>query len=166
MNQDGTRVLVTVPISIGARSVVGGGAMIHPGVVIGVDAVVEPCSNVSAMTQIGDGEVWGGNPARFLRMRNEVRSLETDNRSAPHSPLSETDELLLRTIVAKSLNRPVDSITPDFSRRESAAWDSLAQLRISLSLQQEFGIQLSSQESFQLSAMSDLRAVLRQSRSS
>jgi hypothetical protein len=70
VNHDGSRLIITSPIKIGARSVIGGSAQIHPGVQIGDDVVVEPSSYVSAFTVIGDGEVWGGNPARFLRMRN------------------------------------------------------------------------------------------------
>ncbi len=161
VNSDGSRVLVTVPISIGARSVVGGDAAVHFGVVIGVDAVIEPASYVPAMTHIGDGEVWGGNPARFLRKRTEPGPTPEEVDGGQQALLSPDNEMVLRSLVASSLHRPADSITEDFSRRDSAAWDSLAQLSMALSLQQNFGIQLSSQESFQLFSMSDLRDVLR-----
>jgi len=160
---DGSRELVTAPVSIGARSIIGGEATIHLGVVVGFDAIVEPCSYVPPMTQIGNGEIWGGNPARFLRMRNEGVPVVLEAETARQLMLSEPSELLLRTIVAESLHRSVDSITSDLSRRDSAEWDSLTQLGMAMKLQDKFHVQLSTQESFQLQSMSHLRDALRRS---
>lgn len=55
------RVEIADNVIIGARSVVG------PGVRIGEGAVVMPNSVVAVFTQIGPGELWGGNPARQVQ---------------------------------------------------------------------------------------------------
>ncbi|MEJ7590637.1 MAG: hypothetical protein WKF77_03755, partial [Planctomycetaceae bacterium] len=165
VNPDGSRLMVTSPIRIGVRTVIGGAAQIHPGVQIGDDAVVEPASCVSAFSQIGDGEVWGGNPARFIRMRNAPPQAEPKVNSArsEDSLLDETTETLLRQLVAQSLHRPVESVTPNLSARDNTAWDSLAQLGMAAELHSRFGITLTNQESFRLRSMRSLRDVIRNS---
>jgi|GEM_PF-5670984 len=163
MNPDGVRILVTMPIRIGPRAVIGGGAAVHPGVVIGADAVIEPCSYVAPMTHVGDGEVWGGTPARFLRMRNADGAIATETHEVDIPLLADAEETSLRQIVARALHRPVEAISGSLSAEETSAWDSLAQLEISLGLHKQFGIRLSGQESFQLRSLSDLRAAIRRS---
>lgn len=162
-NPDGSRLMVTSPIRIGERTVIGGGAQIQPGVQIGTDAVVEPFSCVTPFSQIGDGEVWGGNPARFIRMRNAPALAEpvTHYSSASDLLLDDATELVLRQIVARVLHRPVESVTSTQSARDTAAWDSLAQLSMAVELQSRFGITLTNQESFRLRSMSSLRDVVR-----
>jgi putative colanic acid biosynthesis acetyltransferase WcaF len=60
--------LATAPIRIGAGAWVCAEAYVHPGVEIGVDAV----AGVRAVVLRGvpPGQIVGGNPAKFLRMRN------------------------------------------------------------------------------------------------
>ncbi len=166
LNPDGSRLMITSPIKIGARSVIGGAAQIHPGVQIGKDAVVEPASYVSAFTVIGDGEVWGGNPARFLRMRNAPQRAGAIPHTAPVTVtlLDEATETTLRELVARALHRPVESVTPHLSALETAAWDSLAQLGMTVELQKQFGMTLTNQESFRLRSMACLREVIAKSR--
>ncbi len=166
LNPDGTRLMITSPIKIGARSVIGGAAQIHPGVQIGEDAVVEPASYVSAFTVIGDGEVWGGNPARFLRMRSATqRSIADPHLERGASTLLDWDaETTLRVLVARVLHRPVETVTPHLSALDSSAWDSLAQLGMAVELQKQFGIALTNQESFRLRSMACLREVIAKSR--
>jgi acetyltransferase-like isoleucine patch superfamily enzyme len=55
----------TAPITIGHRSFIGGHCTILKGVVIGEEAVVGAGSVVSR--SIPSGEIWAGNPARFLK---------------------------------------------------------------------------------------------------
>lgn len=162
VNPDGSRLMVTSPIRIGAGTVIGGGAQVHPGVQIGTDAVVEPFSCVTPFTQIGDGEVWGGNPARFIRMRNAPAPTEQASYPADGSDslLDDFREGVLRQIVASVLHWPVESVTPDLSARDTAAWDSLAQLSMAAELQRQFGVTLSAQESFRLRSMANLRSAV------
>ncbi|MES2561925.1 MAG: DapH/DapD/GlmU-related protein [Pseudomonadota bacterium] len=55
------------PISIGHNVTIGAHSVILSGVTIGNKAIVASNAVVSKGTQIGDGEVWGGTPARRLR---------------------------------------------------------------------------------------------------
>lgn len=166
VNPDGSRTLVTSRVIIGARSVIGGTAQIHPGVRIGADAIIEPASYVPAFTQIGDGEVWGGNPARFIRMRTATAPVEPASAkvTSPVALLDDATETSLRQIAAQALHRPVQDISPAMSCLDTAAWDSLAQLGMSVDLQKQFGIVLTHQESFRLRSMCDLREVVSRSR--
>lgn len=60
----------TRPITIGARSFVGGGAMVLPGVTIGNEAIVAAGSVV--MHDVPDRTIVAGNPARVIRRDVEV----------------------------------------------------------------------------------------------
>jgi hypothetical protein len=55
------------PIAIGSHVTIGAHAVVLAGVVIGDHALVAANSVVVKDTNIGDGETWGGNPARRLR---------------------------------------------------------------------------------------------------
>jgi len=69
---DGDLVYKAAPIHIGKNVTIGGDARIALGTTVGDGALVEPCSNVIAYSKIGPGEVWGGNPAVFIRKREGV----------------------------------------------------------------------------------------------
>ena len=56
-------------IRIGNRVTVGANSVILPGVTIDDDAIVAALSVVPKHTHIGEGEVWGGNPARLIKKR-------------------------------------------------------------------------------------------------
>lgn len=60
--------LMTAPIRIGAGAWVCAEAYVHPGVTIGTDAVAGVRAVV--LHDVPPGQVVGGNPARFIRMRN------------------------------------------------------------------------------------------------
>lgn len=159
----GDRVLSTAPIVIGARAVIGGLAHINPGVRIGADALVEPGSYVPAFTGIGDGEVWGGNPARFLRHRSESTKTTPDRTSelASHADRDASwDEAALRHVVATALDLTVSDIPADFQSCDCSAWDSLGQLAIAAGLHDRFGVLISAERGFQLKSLADLRQLL------
>jgi FkbH-like protein len=63
----GTLEYTSEPIEIGDHTTIGGNTRIGMGVKIGRGAVIEMGSNVLPFTRIGADEVWGGNPAIFLR---------------------------------------------------------------------------------------------------
>lgn len=52
-------------VIIGDGAFIGAGSVILKGVTIGKNSIVGACSLVSK--DIPDGEIWGGNPARFIR---------------------------------------------------------------------------------------------------
>lgn len=165
---DGTRICVTAPVVIGPRAVVGGKARIDIGVQIGADAIVEPMSYVPPYTAIGPGEVWGGIPARFVRLRdnstrpsNEPLLIVTPEMTtaSPHPFAHEQD---VREILATALHRPIESITPDLTANGCASWDSLGQLGIAAGLQSRFGIVLTTQESLRLKSFQQIQQLLRE----
>jgi putative colanic acid biosynthesis acetyltransferase WcaF len=60
--------LVTAPVKIGAGAWVCAEAYVHPGVTIGIDAVVGVRAVV--LHDVMPGQVVGGSPAKLLRMRH------------------------------------------------------------------------------------------------
>ena len=60
--------LVTAPIQIGNGAWICAEAYVHPGVTVGTDAVAGVRAVV--LQDVPSGQVVGGNPAKFLRMRN------------------------------------------------------------------------------------------------
>lgn len=182
-NPDGGAHLVTATVIIGDRAVVGGNARIDPGVRIGPDSIVEPCSYVTAFTTIGPGEVWGGSPARFIRMRQESarpqagaaappapragEAPRAGQAACPAIPAADIDDAegrLLREIVALALDRPVEQVTDELSAEHCSAWDSLCQMSIAAGLQQRLGIMAPASESHKLRSLHDVRNLVRQSR--
>lgn len=165
----GDRVLSTAPIVIGPRAVIGGHAHVNPGVRIGADALIEPGSYVAAFTVIRDGEVWGGNPARFLRHRFKSPVVaESEDEQSPANQccltgqLTEKEESALRQVVATALDLIAAEIPEDFQASDCAAWDSLGQLAIAAGLHDRFGISVPAERGFQLKSLADLRQLLRE----
>ena len=60
------RRLAHYPIRIGHNVTIGAGATVLAGVVVGDGAIVSTGAVVTKETLIGDGEIWGGIPARLL----------------------------------------------------------------------------------------------------
>jgi UDP-2-acetamido-3-amino-2,3-dideoxy-glucuronate N-acetyltransferase len=57
------------PVVVKSGAVIGGGATVLPGVVVGVSAVLAAGSTLTK--HLPDNEVWAGNPATFLMTRPE-----------------------------------------------------------------------------------------------
>lgn len=55
---------------IGKRSIIGANSVIMPGIEIGDDCLIGAGSVVSK--NVPDGEVWVGNPAKFLKKRSDL----------------------------------------------------------------------------------------------
>tara|TARA_B100000989_G_scaffold217792_1_gene165986 strand:- start:330 stop:1076 length:747 start_codon:yes stop_codon:yes gene_type:complete len=60
--------LVMAPVNIGKDALIGMGSVIQPGCVIGEGAIVASRAVVPKWTNVPAGEVWGGIPARCIRM--------------------------------------------------------------------------------------------------
>ena len=60
--------LVMAPVNIGKDALIGMGSVIQPGCVIGEGAIVASRAVVPKWTKVPPGEVWGGIPARCIRM--------------------------------------------------------------------------------------------------
>lgn len=65
------RTLAHYPITIGSNVTIGAQSVILADVIIGDNAIVAAGSVVTKGTRIGEGEVWGGVPAKFLK-RNAI----------------------------------------------------------------------------------------------
>ncbi len=63
--------LKLAPVHIGKHCSIGQEAAIFPGVVMKDRAVVGANAVVPKFTEIGEGEIWGGVPARFIKKRGE-----------------------------------------------------------------------------------------------
>lgn len=147
---DGTMVLVTAPIAIGPRAVIGGGSLVALGATIGADAFVEPMSSVAAFTQIPPGEVWGGNPAMFRRKRFEVETATSI--PIPDSPPSGNADLerLACHAVASALRLSTNAVTPTFSCDDCPEWDSLGQMAVAATLFSLTGNEIPVEQCFRL----------------
>ena len=66
--QNGDKKVKTAPISIGDYAFIGGSSIILKGVTIGKNSIVAAGSVVTK--SIPDGEIWGGNPAKYLKRNN------------------------------------------------------------------------------------------------
>ncbi len=51
-----------------------------------------------------------------------------------------------RTVMTKVLQTPAQEIAAEASRKNLAAWDSLAHMNLMLALEEEFGVEFSDQE--------------------
>ena len=60
--------LVMAPVSIGNDALIGMGSVIQPGCTIGDGAVVASRAVVAKWTNIPEGEVWAGIPARCIKL--------------------------------------------------------------------------------------------------
>jgi FkbH-like protein len=171
ISPDGSIVFVSAPIKVAARATIGGEARIAMGVSIGAEAIVEPGSVVPPFTQIGAGEVWGGNPAVFRRHR-DLGASETPSSAAPTSlgmegstahPATVED---VRGAVAAALQLPLEVVTGTFQASEASEWDSLGQLTIAASLYDRLGIRLDPDLIFKLKSVPEIVAAVQSMRGS
>ncbi|HEY9760144.1 MAG TPA: sugar O-acetyltransferase [Oculatellaceae cyanobacterium] len=63
--EPGNRANLAVDVKIGARTWIGAGAVIQPGVTIGEDVVI--MANAVVTKDVPSGQIWGGVPAKFVK---------------------------------------------------------------------------------------------------
>lgn len=170
----GGSIYTTSPIDIGPRAVIGGESRIGLGVQVGADAIVMAGSIVAPFTLIPAGEIWGGNPAVFLRKR-EDRCSETpghhfNSPSTRHGAarLPEgADDLVaeVRVLVADALGLAVVDVPESLSTDDCEAWDSLAQMAILAAVSSRFGVETSSAMVSELRSISQIVQFLAKARS-
>jgi acyl carrier protein len=73
-----------------------------------------------------------------------------------------SDQLMhrVREIVAAIFDVPLEDVTPASSSETIEAWDSLGRLVLTVELEQEFGVQVTPEETEQLSSVSAIVAWL------
>lgn len=75
--------LTIAPVSIGDRATIGLGATVMGDVVVGSDATILPHSVLLPGSRVGDGETWGGVPARPISEAAQQRMRVRRERSDP-----------------------------------------------------------------------------------
>ena len=158
---------VSAPVRIEERVTIGGEAYVSLGCVVGRDAVVEPGAVVEPFTRIPPGEVWGGNPARFRRMREDIRrddAAEADTAARDATPAdaapaadpgSERDDV--RRLVVETLGLTDEQASGELSTATCALWDSLGQVAIAAALFDRFGVTVEPADIFRLESLDDIR---------
>jgi len=71
--------LVMAPVKIGDDALIGTGAVVQPGCNIGIGAVIASRAVVPKWTNVPDGEVWGGIPAKCIRLSDGSKPNNTHN---------------------------------------------------------------------------------------
>ncbi len=143
------------PIIIENNSTIGGNSRIGMGVKIEEGGIVEVGSNVLPFTRIGRGEIWGGNPAVFIRKRNEYANISETNYSVQQIDSSE-----LNDIIANATRLRPEEITKDLSSDNCMAWDSLAKMSIAASLYDRFNIRIAAEQIFKLNSRQSIEQLI------
>lgn len=160
---------VSAAIRLGDRVTIGGESRIALGVTIDADAIVEPFSNVAAMTHIPAGEVWGGNPAVFLRKRTDLpldehapaAAVVAVTPPASVAPVEQDRSAAARRIVARAINLSPDAHTDEHeSAKLHGDWDSLVQMAIAATLADAYGCRLGPTQLMQLKTLADVERII------
>jgi FkbH-like protein len=161
---DGALVFVSAPVKIGERATIGGEARVGLGCVVGDDAVVELGAVVEPFTRIPPGEVWGGNPARLLRRREDVQAAgpapaETvapapaeRDRGSDAAPSRDQ----ARRLVVEALGLTPEDAAEDLSTATCPLWDSLGQVAIAAAIFDRYGIAVDGADVFRLKSLDDV----------
>ena len=159
---DGSQAYARDPVAIGRRVTVAADCRIALGVTIGDDSILEPCSNVLPYTVIPAGEVWSGNPARFVRRRfadeTSPIGVTDQNDRQPAAVRVETNDVgsAVVQLVASSLNVNAVRIAADSGMNDISEWDSLGQMGIAAAVHSRFGIVVAAADTFCLRSVSDI----------
>jgi len=164
MQHDGSTVFRRAAIRIGDFVTVGGNAVVMLGTTIGDGALVEADSYVPPFTRIGANEVWGGNPAVLIRIRDGVSAPGSGPAPLP-SGTSSIDEPALQ-LIARALAVPVETMKPDSRMQDLAVWDSLGQMSISAALHDRYGIMLDQNKYHLLDSVAAVAQIIRDHRDS
>ena len=65
--------LVMAPVNIGDDALIGANSTVQPGCTIGAGAVVASKAVVPKWTEIPPGEIWGGIPAKCIRLADGTK---------------------------------------------------------------------------------------------
>jgi FkbH-like protein len=165
---DGALVYVSAPVKIGTRATIGGEARVALGCTIGEDAVVEAGAVVEPFTRIGPGEIWGGNPARFRRRRDDAvlddaaaaaEAVEPRPAGAGAEEVGNgraTTRDQVRRLVVEALALNAEEAPAELSTTTCTQWDSLGQVVIAAAILDRFGIAVDGSDVFRLRSVQDI----------
>ncbi len=116
------------------------------------------------------GEVWGGNPAAFLRKRVDVPVEVADSLSQQPAQRAEPRQLDLdvrtaaTSVVAEALSLPRDAALDELGNDAIGVWDSLGQLAIAATLADVYDCRLVPAQIAQLRTMADVERAISSAR--
>jgi FkbH-like protein len=160
------------PIEIADYCTIGGDVRLGMGVKVARGAVIEVGSNVLPYTRIGSGEVWGGNPAAFLRMVNQdhhdlqplpnsqKQDVQKTDLTASTAAIASINESDVNGIIARAVRLRPEEITETTSSLTCPEWDSLAQMQIAAALYDRFGITIPPKDIFQLDSRQSIQRMI------
>ena len=104
---------------VGDRVHLGVGSQVLDGAVVGNDVMILPGRVVTPGTKVGDGEVWGGNPAKMLRKTTEAEKkfiLDTAERNVELARLhkEENEKDYLQVQEDEEMRRDVAERDPEY----------------------------------------------------
>ncbi len=154
---DGDSIYKSAPIHIGKNVTIGGNARLELGVIVGDGSLIEPSSHVAPYTKIGVGEIWGGNPAVFIRRREGVASPALP--ASTSQPDAVAAEAVL-PVIARALNLPAERLTAKTKMEDVVEWDSLGKIAIAAALHDRFGLELEPEQIFGLDSVAHVLGFL------
>jgi FkbH-like protein len=152
--KSGEMVYLSAPVSIGDRATIGGESRVSLGCVIGEDAVLEPGSFLGPFVNVPANEVWGGNPARFLRSRDDAAPAAAPE-AAEQAPVN--DEI--RRLVMDALNLSQQEVESGLTQANCWNWDSLGQIAIAAAIFSRYGVPVDAAEMFRIRTLADVALV-------
>lgn len=145
----------TAPIRIGNNVTIGAGARVEMGCQMGDGSVLEPGSVLTPFSIVGPGEVWGGVPAKFVRVRTHPSAAHASPTANQSTTRSESGVKKGNLQLAQSLvNKALDE------ERDPDSWDSLDQMAIAAALYAHTQVAVPADEIFQLQTLDDVAARL------
>ena len=170
----GVRVFVSAPVKIGRRATIGGEARVSLGCNVGEDAIVEPGSFVPPFTNIPPGEVWGGNPAVFLRKRDSAgtHSAQVNVARAHATPIvtdggapngcafapGGPDHTEVRKLVAGALSLAPENVPDDLIH--GVALDSLGRVAIGAAIMDRYSVPVAPAQLWQIKTIQDIAGLI------
>lgn len=152
-----TPIYRSAPINIGPYVTIGGNSLISMGVKIESHATVELGSNVTPYTRIPAGEVWGGNPAIFLRKTDT--HLNSAEKKYVETKKEEVRKPGLERLVADALHLPLENINK-LNSQNCMEWDSLGKMAIAAALYDRFTIEVPEDKIFELNSFDEIHAMV------
>jgi len=158
-NASGTRFsYFSDTIEIGSNTTIGGECRIAMGVKIGAGALIEPTSNLLPYTRVGANEVWGGNPAVFIRKHSESE----DDEGQKKMPETSISTLSLKSIIADAKNCRVNELFSTIGVNDMLGLESLEKMSIAAALYDRFNLHISVDDIFNIDSLSSLQDIVAQ----
>ena len=161
VSRDGDVVFVSAPIRVAADVTIGGESRVGLGVTIGAGSVIEPGSVVAPFTSVPPGQVWGGSPARYLRLvREEAPAAVAPSATMVPAAGDARQRAAARRLIADALGLSPEDIRDSSTEADVPGWDSLGKLVIATLASERHGVSPKADEVFALRSVTDVERLL------